>query len=80
MRNLYELYFEKTRTQVAPPPALLRPFIRKYLMYENREGRHIDRPLRALPNGFTGVFMHLEGSQIYFLEKEERESPQYLPS
>lgn len=64
MRNWYELYFGKTRTQVLTPPAMLRPYIRKYLMYENREGRHIDRPLRALPNGFTEIFLHLEGSQV----------------
>lgn len=69
MKNWYELYFGKTRTQVVPPPALLRPYISKYLIYENREGKKGNRPLRPLPNGFAEVFFHLKGSQIYFLEK-----------
>ena len=70
MRNWYEIYFAKTRTQVMLPPAPLRPYIKKYLIYENREGQRINQALRPLPNGYTEVFMHLKGSQICFPEKE----------
>src|SRR6056297_1773649 len=73
MKNWYELYFGKTHTQVVPPSALLCPYISKYLIYENREGKRVRRHLRPLPNGFTEVFFHLNGSQIYFLEKGARQ-------
>ena len=74
MTNWYEVYFKKTRTQALLPPVMLRPFIRKYLIYENREGQRIDRPLRVLPNGSAEMFLHLKGCRVYVMGKQGSQS------
>jgi len=70
MTNWYEVYFKKTQTQALLPPLMLRPFIRKYLIYENREGKRVNRPLRAMPNGFAEMFLHLKGCRVYIMGKQ----------
>ena len=71
MKKWYELYFGKTLTRSYNPVPALKPYIKKYLFYENREGQSMGIPFRALPNGYTEVYLHLKGSRIRFLRKNE---------
>src|SRR6056297_4217064 len=71
MNKWYELYFGKTLSRFYSPAAALKPYINNYLFYENREGKPMGIPFRALPNGYTELYLHLKGSRIRFLRKNE---------
>jgi AraC-like DNA-binding protein len=71
MNKWYELYFGKTHSRYYSPTPALNPYIKKYLIYENREDQPMGIPFRALPNGYTELYLHLKGSGIRFLRKNE---------
>ena len=69
MKTLYRKYFEKIRTRVFLPSIVLRPYIIKYMIYENASCHLRDVSFRALPNGYVELFFHLNGSSVHFQEK-----------
>ena len=69
MKTLYRKYFEWIRTRAFLPPIILRPYIIKYMIYENASAHLRDIPFRALPNGYVELFFHLNGSSVHFQER-----------
>jgi AraC-like DNA-binding protein len=72
MKELYFKYFGKTRTKEYYPPMALRPYIVHYMIYENATHDLENNPFRALPNGRTELFFHLNGSQVEFHDNKSR--------
>jgi AraC-like DNA-binding protein len=71
MKELYHKYFEKVQTRFIVPPIALKPFILKYMFYENAATHIGNLPFRALPNGNVELFFHFNGSQVHFYEKNK---------
>ena len=72
MKTLYRKYFEEIQTRVFLPSLALRPYIIKYMIYENVSSNLQDVHFRALPNGWVELFFHLKGSCVHFHEKRSQ--------
>ena len=72
MKELYYRFFEQVNTRFIAPPMDLRPFIKKYMFYENHANQIRNIPFRALPNGNVELFFHFNGSKIHFIERKKQ--------
>ena len=58
------------QTRIFLPSIVLRPYIIKYMIYENASCHIRDILFRALPNGRVELFFHSNGSSVHFHEKK----------
>jgi len=72
MKELYYRFFERVNTRFIVPPMTLKPFIKKYMFYENTANHISNIPFRALPNGNVELFFHFNGSGVHFIEKRKQ--------